>query len=144
MKVEIKETAELTPAELLTILKERTKVFVVEQKSPYQEVDDWDNQAIHVMFWTDNHELAAYARILNKGDFISFGRVLVTRTFRKQKLGKKLVQTVLDEINQRFPNQLIQIAAQSYLQKFYGSFGFQVSSPEYLEDNIPHINMILK
>ncbi len=32
MKIEIKETAELTAAELLTILKERTKVFVVEQK----------------------------------------------------------------------------------------------------------------
>lgn len=143
MKIEIKETAELTTAELLTILKERTKVFVVEQKSPYQEVDDWDNQAIHVMFWTDSHELAAYARILNKDDYISFGRVLVTQAFRKQKMGKKLVQTVLDEINQRYPQQIIRIAAQSYLQKFYGAFGFQVSSSEYLEDNIPHIDMIL-
>ncbi|WP_369385403.1 hypothetical protein [Holzapfeliella floricola] len=61
------------------------------------------------MFWTDSHELAAYARILNKDDYISFGRALVTQSFRKQKMGKKLVQTVLDEINQRYSQQIIRM-----------------------------------
>jgi ElaA protein len=38
----------------------------------------------------------------------------------------------------------IRISAQSYLQNFYESFGFQVEGEEYLEDDIPHKEMVLK
>ncbi len=37
----------------------------------------------------------------------------------------------------------IKIGAQLYLEKFYGDLGFQPCSEPYLEDGIPHIEMLL-
>ncbi|MGX4764131.1 GNAT family N-acetyltransferase [Holzapfeliella sp. JNUCC 72] len=144
MKIEIKKTNKLTIDQLLTIMKERVKVFVVEQQSPYQEVDDTDDDATHVMFWTADNELAAYARILEKEHSVSFGRVLVPKKFRKQKLGRKVIEVVLDQIKLQYPQVVIKIAAQSYLNNFYGSYGFEQTSKPYLEDGIEHIDMVLE
>jgi len=141
--ITVKSTKELNPKELITILKERVAVFVVEQNCPYQEVDSDDFDDLHVCLIEDNN-LKAYTRIINKGDHITFGRVLVVKKYRKSGLGEKIVSATIDEIKQRFPNQPIQIQAQAYLQKFYAQFGFQPISDVYLEDNIPHLDMILK
>lgn len=139
----VKSTDELKPKELIDILKARTAVFVVEQNCPYQEVDDDDYHDLHVQLIEDNH-LKAYTRIIDKGDHITFGRVLVVKEYRKEGLGRKIISATIDEIKQRFPNQPIQIQAQAYLQKFYESFGFKAISDVYLEDNIPHLDMLLK
>ena len=63
LKLVIKTTAVLTSAELLMILKERTRVLVVEQHGPYQEVDDKDDEACHVML-QDHGKLVAYHRMI--------------------------------------------------------------------------------
>jgi ElaA protein len=36
----------------------------------------------------------------------------------------------------------VRISAQSYLHSFYTKFGFEKVSEEYLEDDIPHIQML--
>ncbi|MFC6175283.1 GNAT family N-acetyltransferase [Companilactobacillus huachuanensis] len=138
----VKSTNELSPKELIDILKARVAVFVVEQNCPYQEVDEDDYSDLHVCL-VENGELEAYTRIIDKGDHITFGRVLVVEKFRKAGLGAKIVQATIDEIEQRFPKQPIQIQAQAYLQEFYASFGFKAISDVYLEDNIPHLDMLL-
>jgi len=43
----------------------------------------------------------------------------------------------------RYPGRPIRISAQKYLEKFYGSFGFGTVSEPYLEDGIPHVEMLL-
>ena len=43
----------------------------------------------------------------------------------------------------RYPGRPIRISAQKYLEKFYGSFGFATVSEPYLEDGIPHVEMLL-
>lgn len=139
----VKETNELTTSELLAILKERVRVFVVEQDCAYQEVDDADDQAIHVIL-KNSDDIVAYARILKDNDQIKFGRVLVTKQYRGQHVGRKLIEAVLSEIERYFPAENIYIQAQSYLENFYASFGFETTSAEYLEDNIPHKDMVLK
>lgn len=48
MELFVKTLQELTPEELFEIYKLRVSVFVVEQKCPYQEVDDADKVAYHV------------------------------------------------------------------------------------------------
>lgn len=141
--ISVKQTNELSPKELIDILKERTAVFVVEQNCPYQEVDADDYDDLHVQMIKDGH-LQAYTRIINKGDHITFGRVLVVKKYRKDGLGRKIVAATIDEIKQRFPKQPIQIQAQAYLKDFYASFGFKAISEVYLEDNIPHLDMLLK
>lgn len=141
----IKATKELTPLELLEILKARTEVFVVEQDCPYQEVDDKDDDAIHVCL-KENKRVLAYTRIVAADDpnKISFGRVLVRKDARKNKYGKRIVAETIKEIQKRYPGKTIQIAAQNYLRDFYQSFGFQPTSDVFLEDNIPHVMMELK
>ncbi|MFH5812043.1 GNAT family N-acetyltransferase [Companilactobacillus sp. FL22-1] len=140
--ITVKETNELSPKELIDILKARVAVFVVEQNCPYQEVDADDYNDLHVCL-IENNELKAYTRIIVKADHITFGRVLVVKKYRQAGLGKKIVQATIDEIKQRFPNQPIQIQAQAYLQNFYESFGFKPISKVYLEDEIPHLDMLM-
>jgi len=143
----VKETKDLTAQELLAILKERVRVFVVEQSCAYQEVDDADDQAIHVIFKNKNknkNEIVAYARIVQDNNQMRFGRVLVTQQYRGQNIGRRLIEAVLAEIERYFPTENIHIQAQSYLERFYASFGFETVSAEYLEDNIPHKDMVLK
>nr|WP_302176603.1 GNAT family N-acetyltransferase [Limosilactobacillus mucosae] len=142
--IDVRQTNELTPQELVTIFKERTRVFVVEQTCYYQEVDDEDYQCFHVRILDDRtNELMAYARIMPKKDSVTFGRVLVVEKFRRQGLGSQLLKAVLDYISTHFPGLDVEIEAQAYLTKFYGSFGFKQTSEIYLLDNIPHCQMKL-
>lgn len=140
----IKNTADLTPLELLTIMQERTKVFVVEQNCAYQEIDDADFNAKHVYLKSDNH-LLAYTRIIADDDnnYMRFGRVLVPMPYRKNSYGRQIVSATIAEINRLYPDKMIKIGAQNYLRQFYESFGFKAISDVYLEDNIPHIDMVL-
>jgi len=75
---------------------------------------------------------------------ISIGRVAVHQEYRKDGLGRVLIDLALEKIEEEFGAQAIQIGAQSYLKKFYGSFGFEPVSEEYLEDGIPHVDMVRK
>lgn len=142
--IDVRQTNELTPRELVTIFKERTSVFVVEQTCYYQEVDDEDYQCFHVRILDDRtNDLMAYARIMPKKGSVTFGRVLVVEKFRRQGLGSQLLKAVLDYISTHFPGLDVEIEAQAYLTKFYGSFGFKQTSEIYLLDNIPHCQMKL-
>lgn len=145
MKLSVKKTSELSVPELLEITKARIKVFVVEQECPYQEIDDQDDDAIHMILRVDG-ELAAYTRIIrnSSSNYVSFGRVLVVKKFRKQHLGREIVSATIEEIKEDFPGNNIKIAGQSYLLDFYKSFGFKPVSDVYLEDGIPHVDLVLK
>lgn len=133
---------ELSTLELFEIYKLRTAVFVVEQNCPYQEVDNKDLQAVH-LFAKNAKNLTAYCRLIPEQDGIHLGRVCVAQNARGSGLAKELVPKALDYCMEYFPNQLIHAQAQSYLQGFYESLGFQAVSEVYLEDGIPHLDMIL-
>lgn len=144
MKVEVKTIDELTAKELCKIMEERVKVFVVEQECPYQEVDDQDYDAHHLMLKDEHGNFVGYTRIMDKDEtHATFGRVLVLKDFRGNHYGRQLVQATIDETKKLFPDKKIQIQAQAYLQKFYESFGFKPISAVYLEDNIPHLDMVM-
>lgn len=144
MEVAIKTFNQLTTEELYQILRLRSEVFVVEQDCVYQDVDNKDQKALHII-GTKNGEIVAYTRIFKPGDYfnnVSIGRVVVSQNQRKYGLGKQIMQASLAAIDQRFPNQPIEISAQSYLLKFYTELGFKVTGEEYLEDGIPHRRML--
>ena len=58
-----KKFSELNTLDLFKIYELRALVFVVEQNCPYQDVDELDLSAEHVLLY-EGHTLAAYARIL--------------------------------------------------------------------------------
>jgi ElaA protein len=123
----------------------RTEVFVVEQDCPYQEVDQKDRSAIHLLGYSKEGELALVARVLPPGisyKELSFGRVAVKMTYRSKGYGHQLNKKLIEYITSRFPGNAIRISAQSHLKGFYESSGFKKVSEEYDEDGIPHIEMI--
>ena len=144
MKWEIKKFKELSVDELYRILELRNNVFVVEQECIYQDCDRKDLEAYH-LFCIENDKIIATLRILEKGisyDEISIGRVVVDKLYRRKNLGRKAMEMAIDFINNTYGNSPIRISAQVYIKEFYESLGFKAVSDIYLEDDIPHIEMI--
>ena len=131
----------LTNQEIFEMYKLRVAVFVVEQECPYQEVDDTDLIATHILGKNEAGELVAYMRIYQTDAIWHIGRVIVRKDQRKSNYGRNMVDYALSLIEN---GSTIEAQAQEYLQKFYGSFGFTPVSEVYLEDNITHIDMVLK
>ncbi|AGH37683.1 Acetyltransferase [Bibersteinia trehalosi USDA-ARS-USMARC-188] len=141
MQWHAKTFAELSSLELFEIYYARTAVFVVEQNCAYQEVDNNDLQAVH-FFAKNANNLTAYCRLIPSDDGVHIGRVLVAKENRGSGLARELVQKAMDYCSTHFPNQPIHAQAQSYLQAFYEGFGFKAVSEVYLEDGIPHLDMV--
>lgn len=135
----------LSLSDLYAILQLRQDVFILEQTCLYADIDGKDKQAYHIMLKIDD-ELIAYARYFIKGNFhseyASIGRVLVHPNYRKKQYGDALLEYLLKEVETRFEETSIKISAQSYLLEFYEKYGFKKISAEYLEDGIPHIDML--
>ena len=143
IEFKIKPFAELSGQEVYEILRLRSEVFIVEQICIYQDIDNKDQKAIHVLGYCDN-ELAAYCRLFDAGNYFdqaSIGRVIVAPKFRENKWGHNLMKVAIDGVKKYFDKNQITISAQLYLQKFYESHGFVKTSETYLEDDIPHIQM---
>lgn len=140
-----KRFRELSAGEMHSILALRAAVFVVEQKCPYQDPDYKDEYSLHVMGWLEG-ELVAVARILPQGvsyEEVSIGRVATAHSVRGTGAGLILMEKVMTCIRDIFGHVPVRISAQSYLQKYYEKYGFRRSEKEeYLEDDIPHIDMI--
>lgn len=138
---------ELSAKELYQIIQLRNEVFVIEQYCIYQDADGKDLKCGH-LWATINDEVVAYSRIVPKGvSYVnepSIGRVISNGKFRGLGLGKQLIANSIQVIENRFFTSSIRISGQLYLKAFYESFGFEQVSEEYLEDDIPHIEMLRK
>ena len=146
MKWILKPFVDLTSKELYAILQLRNEVFIVEQNCPYQDCDNKDLNAFHLMGIQEDR-LMAYSRLLAPGisySESSIGRVVTSPSVRKTGIGKKLMAESIGQIKKFFKTDSIRIGAQFYLKKFYESFGFTQEGDIYLEDNIPHIHMLRK
>jgi ElaA protein len=131
--------------ELYALLALRQQVFVVEQKSLYQDVDFHDAAAEHLLGVGGGGRLLAYCRVLPPGEKFaeaSLGRVVTHPEVRRHGQGREVVARGLARLGERFPRSAVRIGAQLYLQRFYESFGFRAVSDVYDEDGIPHLDML--
>lgn len=144
MDLVVKRFGELSLEELYEILQIRVAVFVMEQNCAYQEIDGKDQYSYHV-FLKDNTGIKAYLRVIDKGisfDEVSIGRVLTLK--RKCGLGYRILLDGIKVAKERMNANRIKIEAQSYAKGFYEKAGFKQVSEEFLEDGIPHIQMVLE
>lgn len=144
MDLIVRRFDELTTGELYRIMKKRVEVFVIEQKCIYQELDDKDLRAVHVWLEEDG-EILAYLRVLDKGvsfEEASVGRVLSVR--RRQGLGTKVLREGIRQAKEVFGADSIRIEAQTYARSMYEKIGFRQVSEEFLDEGIPHIEMLLE
>ncbi len=140
---------DLTLDELYAILQLRQRVFIVEQTCPFLDADGADDRAWHLMGWTEDAEgrpmLGAYVRLFAPGAMYaeaSIGRVVTHPAARRGGLGRALMQRALREVAALAPGAPVRIGAQRYLEAFYGSLGFVAEGNGYIEDGIPHVEMV--
>ncbi len=144
MQLNIKHFSQLSRDELFEIYKLRVTVFVVEQQCPYQEIDDADRAAYHI-FFKDEEGIQAYLRLLPKDtvfDEVSIGRVIAVK--RRCGLGTRIVEEGIKAAKEILGAETIKIEAQVYARGLYEKLGFVATSEVFLEDGIPHIEMVWK
>ena len=135
-----KPFAALTTAELYAILALRARVFVIEQNCVYNDVDGKDPVCRHIWATRDG-AVAAYLRIVPPGvSFaeVAIGRVVTAPEARRGGLGKELMQRGIAACGA----QPIRLGAQCYLERFYTELGFVRAGADYVEDGIPHLEML--
>lgn len=147
MRWEWKSFEALSAGELYAALQLRSEVFVVEQNCVYQDCDGYDPRCRHLFGWTEGADgayLAAYLRMVPAGlkyPEASIGRVVTSPRARGTGAGRALVAEALRVLDAEGPAPL-RISAQAYLENFYRGFGFRTVSEPYLEDGIPHVEML--
>jgi len=122
----------------------RTSIFVVEQGCPYQEADHKDPLSWHLEGILDG-QLIAGMRLVPPGvsyDEASIGRVVVMPEHRREGLGQQLMLRGIAASKALWPGG-IRISGQGYLEDFYKTLGFVTVRGPYLEDDIPHFEMLL-
>lgn len=143
----------------------RQRVFVVEQKCFYLDLDGRDLEPETRHLWIEEDGLpVAYLRVLTERptdqpqtdrparaesatesatghadgqEELRIGRVLVAEGLRGRGLAERLLKAALKVVDGR-PCRL---DAQSYLVDWYRRLGFEPSGEEFLEDGIPHVPM---
>jgi ElaA protein len=134
----------LSLAELYGLLQLRSEVFVVEQACVFQDMDGADAHAMHLL-GTSGGRLVAYARCFAAGvkfKEASIGRIITRGELRGSGAGHRLVRQAIDCITQQWGQQPIRIGAQAQLEHFYRQHGFEKAGEPYIEDAIPHIEML--
>ncbi len=144
MKLQTKHFKDLTTEELYALLRLRVSVFVVEQNCPYMELDNLDQEALHV--WLENEDgIAAYLRVLDRGaesEYVSIGRVISVK--RRCGLGTRILAAGIKTARELFDADKIYLEAQTSAKRLYEKQGFRQISDEFLLDGIPHVKMILE
>ena len=135
---------DLSVQQLYDVLQLRTEVFVVEQNCVFQDMDGADENAMHLL-GMQQEKLMAYARCFDAGikfKEASIGRVITHASLRGTGAGHALMRQAMDSMQSLWGMQPIRIGAQARLEKFYQQHGFAVASAPYIEDGIPHIEML--
>jgi ElaA protein len=122
----------------------RCRVFVLEQ-GPYLDPDGLDRHSWHLLGRDAAGVLHAYLRVVDPGVKYTepaIGRVITSPEARGTGLGRLLVAEGVARCMAAWPGLGIRISAQSHLARFYGGFGFERVGADYLEDDIPHCEML--
>ncbi|MGX9340692.1 MULTISPECIES: GNAT family N-acetyltransferase [unclassified Mycoplasma] len=144
MDIKIKKLSEMTGLEAMHIFALRQNVFMIEQQCLYQDIDEIDATASHTFYYIGN-EIACYLRYFESDGKYKIGRVITNPRYRRQGLMQKFLSEVVQIVKNVAQQKGLQIwlSAQVYALGLYEKCGFVTVGFEYLEDDIPHIDMCL-
>lgn len=142
MTINVSKFSSLKSSELYGILRLRAEVFVVEQNCPYQDLDDRDRDSYQV--WAEHEgEVVGCLRVfMYDSIYAQIGRVVTSKKIRGRGWGLRLMEIGIRTVREHYGNVPIMIHAQTYATGFYEKAGFRISSEQFLEDGIPHYEMI--
>ena len=142
---DFKPFSKLSTDELYSMMVLRQKVFIVEQDCPYMDADGKDLKSHHLLGYDVDGDLVAHLRLVAPGvsyKEMSFGRIVTSDKVRGKGVGKLLMEEGIRQSELLYGKVANRISAQSYLISFYKYFGFKTVGEEYLEDDIPHTEML--
>ena len=136
--IDIRPTRDIATCRLL-----RRKVFIEEQGvSEADEIDDQDDQAIHLLATIDGQPMGS-ARLLLVGETGKIGRVCVLPAARGTGLGAALMRAAVQELRRQPGITRAKLGAQTHALGFYERLGFVAEGPVYDDAGIPHRDMVL-
>lgn len=134
---------DLSVDELHAVLKLRCDVFVVEQQCAYADIDGRDPVARHLLALDDGDAPAGALRLLHDPDGMArLGRIVVRADRRGSGLGRRMLAEAHAALARQGGDGVVRLSAQGHLVAFYRSLGYEPVSGPYLEDGIPHIDMV--
>lgn len=142
---QVKHYPDLTTNEFHDIIALRLKAFVVEQNCSYLDLDGKDKKCYHLICRDGFGKVIATARILPPGiaySEVSIGRVVLDQEMRGKGIGHQLMEQAMKFINEEFGVVPVRISAQKHLENYYKTHNFISTGKEYLEDEIPHVEML--
>lgn len=142
---QVKHYPDLTTNEFHDIIALRLKAFVVEQNCSYLDLDGKDKKCYHLICREGFGKVVATARILPPGiaySEVSIGRVVLDQEMRGKGIGHQLMEQSMKFINEEFGVVPVRISAQKHLENYYKTHNFISTGKEYLEDEIPHVEML--
>ncbi|MBG9770922.1 GNAT family N-acetyltransferase [Bacillus vallismortis] len=121
----------------------RRTVFIEEQHvSEFDEFDECDTlqeQYQHILVFHENQPVGTgRVRIVDHTGKLE--RICVLKSYRKYGLGKAIISG-LENILQEKGMTKCKLHGQTQAAGFYKKLGYQISSPEFMEDGIPHVLM---
>ncbi len=138
----IKKYPDLTLNELYMILRLRSEVFIVEQDCVYQDIDNLDQDAIHVWMTVDG-KVVAYCRVLKANtylDEVAVGRVISLE--RGKGYGLDIFRKGVEVAQSEFGAVRIKIRAQQQAEKFYEKADFHRIAEPFMYEGLMHVDML--
>ncbi|MFC7394100.1 GNAT family N-acetyltransferase [Scopulibacillus cellulosilyticus] len=118
----------------------RYKVFVEEQNVPEEEeIDQYEEDAIHFVAY-DGGTPAGAGRIRIQDQTVKVERICVLNAYRGKKVGQAIMKKIEETSKERGFNQFL-LNAQTHAVPFYKRIGYQVTSGEFMDAGIPHVQM---
>ena len=117
----------------------RKPVFIVEQLvTPEFEWDDLDATAAHILALNAQNEPIGCARIIGN----KVGRMAVLKHWRGLGVGRAILEEAVVFCKQA-GEKSVKLSAQTHAIGFYVQAGFVVTSAQYQDLHIPHVDMQL-
>lgn len=137
MKIEIVNNIEMLEQAFLI----RKKVFVNEQKVPFEEeIDQFEDVSTHFLVFDDNNKPIATSRMRKVEDIVKIERVCILQEYRKLGIGKKLME-FMEKVAIKNQFKVISLHAQIKALNFYKNLGYKVCSEIFLDAGIKHCKM---
>jgi len=122
----------------------RCRAFVLEQGA-YLDTDGIDRRSWHLLGRDNAGVLQAYLRAVDPGIKYaepSIGRVATAPEVRGSGPGPAASARGRARCAATWPGLGVRISAQARLRRFYAELGFEAIGDEYIEDRIPHLEML--
>lgn len=142
--MDTKTCGQLTKEELYAILKLHQQRFIVEQNSIYCDLDDCEQEAIHLLARDLQDRLIAYSRYrhISQNDEVKIERVVLAEHARGLGLGNSLIVAMLKDIQGEYPEAKITLSSQIDAGEFYQRLRFVEIGEVYDDGGIMHIGMV--